>query len=77
MEGYRTLSSRSIHGTLGLITVQGDVYLCVVSVSEKVASVRAGETVQRIKAVEFRTSTGYTLYFTDAFANGLRLLKSS
>ncbi|KAF2842898.1 hypothetical protein M501DRAFT_993676 [Patellaria atrata CBS 101060] len=50
---YRSLSSMSVHGTLGLITVNNDVFLCVVSASSKVATVRPGETVQRILSVEF------------------------
>ncbi len=54
LSGYRSLSSLSVQGTLGLITVAGDVFLCVVSSASKVATVRPGETVQRIAAVEFR-----------------------
>lgn len=51
---YRSLSSMSVHGTLGLITLHGDIFLCVVSGASKVAAVRPGETVQRIHSVEFR-----------------------
>ena len=51
---YRSLSVLPVHGTLGLITVAGDVFLCVVSAASKVATVRPGEDVQRILAVEFR-----------------------
>ncbi len=40
-------------GTLGLITLHNDVFLCVVTGSEEVATVRPGETVQKIFAVEF------------------------
>ncbi|KAK5226402.1 Inositol-1,4,5-trisphosphate 5-phosphatase 1 [Exophiala xenobiotica] len=40
-------------GTLGLITLNNDVFLCVITGSEEVASVRRGETVQKIYAVEF------------------------
>lgn len=53
---YRSLSSMNVHGTLGLITLHGDVFLCVVSGASKVATVRPGETVQRILSVEFRKS---------------------
>ncbi|KAI5358955.1 Putative SAC domain, endonuclease/exonuclease/phosphatase [Septoria linicola] len=53
MNGYRTLSSLSIQGTLGLVTIDGDVFLCVVNGSSKVAEVRPGERVNRILAVEF------------------------
>ena len=51
---YRSLSTLSVHGTLGLITVDSDVFLCVVNRAEKVAALRPGETVQRIQSVEFR-----------------------
>ncbi|KAH6709016.1 SacI homology domain-containing protein [Leptodontidium sp. 2 PMI_412] len=50
---YRTLSPLPIHGTLGLITINNDVFLCVVTGATKVASVRPGETVEKIFGVEF------------------------
>jgi hypothetical protein len=40
-------------GTLGLITLSNDVFLCVITGSEEVATVRPLETVQKIFAVEF------------------------
>lgn len=43
----------SAKGTLGLITLNNDVFLCVITGAEEVATVRPGETVQRIFAVEF------------------------
>lgn len=49
---YRTLS-HSVYGTLGLITVDEDVFLCVVSGATKAAQVRPGETVNRILSVDF------------------------
>lgn len=53
LEDYRSLSSLSVYGTLGLITLQGEVFLCVVSGASKTATVRPEETVQRIHAVDF------------------------
>lgn len=53
MSEYRSLPSLSIKGTLGLVTIKGDVFLCVVNDSKHVATVRPGETVQQIKNVEF------------------------
>lgn len=50
---YRSLSSQSVHGTLGLITVNNDVFLCVVSAATRAATVRPGETVQKILSVNF------------------------
>ncbi|XHG05215.1 hypothetical protein AWENTII_008459 [Aspergillus wentii] len=41
------------YGTLGLITLDEDVFLCVVTGSSKAATVRPGETVSRIDNVDF------------------------
>ncbi|KAL9616124.1 MAG: hypothetical protein Q9160_008980 [Pyrenula sp. 1 TL-2023] len=40
-------------GTLGLVTLNHDVFLCTISHSSHVATVRPGETVQKINLVEF------------------------
>lgn len=48
---YRLLGEG--HGTLGLITLNHDVFICVVTASSKAATVRPGETVLRIDNVEF------------------------
>jgi hypothetical protein len=53
MEDYRSLSSLKAFGTLGLVTLGGDVFLCVVNGATRVATVRPGEDVQRILGVEF------------------------
>lgn len=53
LDGYRTVGKA--YGTLGLVTLNNDVFLCVVSGASQVATVRPGETVQMIYAVEFRT----------------------
>ncbi|CAL3961944.1 unnamed protein product [Diplocarpon coronariae] len=50
---YRSLSPLPVRGTLGLITINRDVFLCVVTGAAKVASVRPGETVEKIFGVEF------------------------
>lgn len=41
------------HGTLGLITLNGDVFICIVTRSTNVGTVRPGENIQRIESVEF------------------------
>lgn len=51
LKGFRTLTTAK--GTLGLITLNGDVFICVVTGSSEVATLRPGETVQKIYAVEF------------------------
>ncbi|KAF2720653.1 hypothetical protein K431DRAFT_285567 [Polychaeton citri CBS 116435] len=53
MQDYRPMTPRDVHGTLGLITVANDVFLCVVNHSTRAATVRPGETIQRILSVEF------------------------
>jgi hypothetical protein len=64
---YRTLSPLPVHGTLGLITINNDVFLCVVTGAVKVASVRPGETVEKIYGVEFHclNSPDYDNTFSD------------
>ncbi|KAF2405568.1 hypothetical protein EJ06DRAFT_486446 [Trichodelitschia bisporula] len=59
LSAYRPAGARRVHGTLGLIALGGDVFLCVVSGnSPRVAGVRPGETVTRIEAVEFHCVSG-------------------
>jgi hypothetical protein len=50
---FRPLSPRPIYGTLGLISINQDVFLCVVAQASRVASLRPGETVERIANVDF------------------------
>jgi hypothetical protein len=50
---YHNLCPVPVHGTLGLITINNDVFLCLVTGATKVAVVRPGETVEKIYAVEF------------------------
>ena len=53
LSNYRSLSPVLAQGTLGLITIDHAIFLCVVVSSAPVANVRAGESVQRINGVEF------------------------
>ncbi|KAI0997279.1 Inositol-1,4,5-trisphosphate 5-phosphatase 1 [Podosphaera aphanis] len=53
LDEYQPLSSLPIHGTLGLININNDVFLCVVKEATRAASIRPGETVERISGVEF------------------------
>lgn len=54
LDDYRRLSSHPCLGTLGLITLGGDIFICVITGAREVASVRPGEAVLRIQAVQFR-----------------------
>ena len=67
LSDYRSLSSLSVYGTLGLITVNNDVFLCVVSSATRAATVRPEETIQRINAVEFRMSKNTILFAKSSF----------
>ena len=69
LSDYRTLSPLPVFGTLGLITINNDVFLCVVTGAVKVATVRPGETVEKIFGVDF-----YSLNSSDydeSFSNTL------
>lgn len=51
LQGYRLLGEG--WGTLGLISLNRDVFICVVTNSSRAATVRPGETVLKIENVEF------------------------
>ncbi|KAI0600222.1 SacI homology domain-containing protein [Biscogniauxia sp. FL1348] len=53
LDDFRPLISRPIYGTLGLIAINQDVFLCVVTQASRVATLRPGETVEKIASVEF------------------------
>lgn len=67
LSDYRTLSPMPVHGTLGLITISNDVFLCVITSMTRVAQVRPGETVEKILGVEFYclNNAEYDNTFTD------------
>lgn len=71
---YRTLHSSAIHGTLGLININTDVYLCVISGAVRVATVRPGETIQRIISVEFCQSPFWILCVFQRITNGIKIV---
>lgn len=50
---YRSIRQFGVYGTLGLISINTDVFLCIIDGAARVATVRPGETVQRILSVEF------------------------
>lgn len=50
---YHSLRASGIYGTLGLINVGTDIFLCVISTAQRVATVRLDEHVQKILSVEF------------------------
>lgn len=53
LKDFRPLTSRPIFGTLGLIAVNGEVFLPVITQASRAATVRPGETVEKIVSVAF------------------------
>lgn len=53
LKDYRPLTPRPIYGTLGLISVNDEVFLAVITQASRAATVRPGETVERISSVAF------------------------
>ncbi|PHH51964.1 Inositol-1,4,5-trisphosphate 5-phosphatase 1 [Ceratocystis fimbriata CBS 114723] len=53
LEDYTPLTHMPIHGTLGLITINQDVFLCVINKASRAAAIRPSESVERIDAVNF------------------------
>ena len=51
--GFKPLRTPKVHGTLGLMTINTDIFICVISGATRVAAVRPGENVQRISSVDF------------------------
>jgi len=74
LKGYRTLTTAK--GTLGLITLGDDVFVCVATGSREVATVRPNETVQQIFAVEFyclnRADYDHTVGYGAGYRDGYR-----
>lgn len=50
---YHTLGASGIHGTLGLINIAGDTFICVINDAKRVATVKEDEAVLRILSVGF------------------------
>ncbi|KAI1764743.1 SacI homology domain-containing protein [Hypoxylon sp. FL1150] len=53
LDDFRPLTPRPIYGTLGLILINQDVFLCVITQALRVATLRPGETVEKIASVDF------------------------
>ena len=53
LSAYRVLRSSKFSGTLGLINIGEDLFLCLICDAVRVATVRPGEHVYRILSVEF------------------------
>ena len=53
LRDYRSLTPQPVYGTLGLMAVNNEVFLSVITNASRVASVRPGETIERIGSVAF------------------------
>ena len=53
LSNYRELHAVKVLGTLGLINVNNDTFLCIINGATRVATARPGETIQRITSVDF------------------------
>ncbi|KAH8675997.1 SacI homology domain-containing protein [Xylariales sp. PMI_506] len=74
LDDFRPLTPRPIFGTLGLMSINQDVFLCVVTQASRVATLRPGETVERIASVDFfcLNSTDYdNVFSTNSWDNEL------
>lgn len=73
LKGYRSLGHGN--GTLGLITFNEDVFVCVVTSSSQAATVKPGESVSRIDSVGFCMCPSPTFWVLPC-ANESRLSQS-
>ncbi|KAL8852415.1 MAG: hypothetical protein Q9221_002721 [Calogaya cf. arnoldii] len=64
LPAYRSLQPSGVHGTLGLINLGADTFLCVISAATRVATVRPGENVQKILSVEFYGADFYPVSYS-------------
>ncbi|EFY93299.1 Inositol-1,4,5-trisphosphate 5-phosphatase 1 [Metarhizium acridum] len=53
LKDYRPLSLMPVYGTLGLISANGEVFLSVITQAKRAATIRPGETVEKIATVDF------------------------
>ena len=53
LKGYKTLAGG--FGTLGLINLDEDIFICVITEASRTATARPGETIWRIDNVDFCT----------------------
>lgn len=67
---YKPLTHRECFGFLGIINVEGDIFLCCITHKAQVASPRPGETIFKIHAVEFFCLTSSDWDFVNLDANG-------
>ena len=53
LEDYKPLRPLPVHGTLGVVNIGKDIFLCVVTAASHVAQLRPRENIQKISSVHF------------------------
>lgn len=53
LTGFAKLSTRKCHGCLGLIGLGRDIFICIITNAQQVATLKPDEHVSRITGVEF------------------------
>jgi hypothetical protein len=71
LKEYRKLSDKDVHGFLGLIEVDNDYYISVITGSTQVASPVKNETINKIYSVDFFSITKSTYDSVDLDSNGI------
>ncbi|ODQ68625.1 hypothetical protein NADFUDRAFT_4149, partial [Nadsonia fulvescens var. elongata DSM 6958] len=69
-DSYHPISSLECYGFLGIINIDSDAFLCVITGKTQVASPRPGETINRIYSVEFHCLNRDTWDFLTIDING-------
>ncbi|SCU86141.1 LAMI_0D00606g1_1 [Lachancea mirantina] len=72
--GFEKLTSHEIHGFLGLIELEGLIFICAITGKTKVAQPIPGETVNKIFAVDFFCLTDSRWDFVELDTNGYPVL---
>ncbi|CCH58977.1 hypothetical protein TBLA_0B01340 [Henningerozyma blattae CBS 6284] len=76
-KGFKLLSNSEINGFIGLIQMQGLIFICVITKNSTVAKPRSRETINRIHHVEFFCLNESYWDFTEMDSTGIPLSSSS
>ena len=71
---FQKMTSHEIHGFIGLIELDGLIFICTITGKSKVAQPIPGETVNKIFAVDFFCLNDHQWDFVDIDSNGYPIL---
>lgn len=77
LKSYKVLNDREIHGFVGLIGVEGDMFICCITAARKVAAPVPNESVNKIMGVDFYSLTRSTWDFVELDSNGYPIMPDS